>query len=165
MPDKTPGRLTRWLDQLLRLHDTPRRTAAAYALGVFFGFSPFFGLQSVSAFAVAFALGLNRLAVFAGLCTNLPWIMAPWYALTTAAGAVMLGTRTPTGLTSQLRSLFDLSLFQKEFWRELWSVIDPWLGPFVVGSTAGAALLAIPAYYLVLTLASRRAALTEFNRR
>ena len=30
----------RWLDRLLHLHDTPRRTAAAFALGVFFSFSP-----------------------------------------------------------------------------------------------------------------------------
>jgi uncharacterized protein (DUF2062 family) len=31
----------RWLDALLHVHDTPERTAAAFALGVFLGFSPF----------------------------------------------------------------------------------------------------------------------------
>ena len=36
-----------WLEQLLHTHDTPQRTAAAYALGVFFGFSPLLGLHTV----------------------------------------------------------------------------------------------------------------------
>ena len=40
-------RIRRWLDQLLHTHDTPQRTAAAYALGVFFGFSPLLGLHTV----------------------------------------------------------------------------------------------------------------------
>jgi len=30
----------RWFDQLLHTHDTPKRTALAYAIGVFFGFHP-----------------------------------------------------------------------------------------------------------------------------
>ena len=37
----------RWLDALLHVDDTPERTAAAFALGVFFGFSPFLGLHTV----------------------------------------------------------------------------------------------------------------------
>ena len=35
-----------WLEQLLHTHDTPQRTAAAFALGVFFGFSPLLGLHT-----------------------------------------------------------------------------------------------------------------------
>ncbi len=46
----------RWLEQLLHTHDTPRRTAAAYALGVFFGFSPFLGLHTILGVALAFML-------------------------------------------------------------------------------------------------------------
>ena len=57
----------RWLQSLLHLHDTPRRTAAAFALGVFFSFSPFIGLQIILSFTMAFLLRLNRLAVFLGL--------------------------------------------------------------------------------------------------
>jgi uncharacterized protein (DUF2062 family) len=46
-------RIRRWLDQLLHTHDTPQRTAAAYALGVFFGFSPLLGLHTVLGVIVA----------------------------------------------------------------------------------------------------------------
>ena len=52
-----------WLEQLLHTHDTPQRTASAYALGVFFGFSPLLGLHTVLGLIFAFALRLNRVAV------------------------------------------------------------------------------------------------------
>src|SRR5262245_2098876 len=55
------------ISRLFHLHDTPRRTAAAFALGVFFSFSPFLGLQIALSMALAFLLGLNRLAVLVGL--------------------------------------------------------------------------------------------------
>ncbi len=59
-------RVRRWLDQLLHTHDTPHRTAAAFAVGVFFGFSPFLGLHIVLGLVVAFAFRLNRVAVLLG---------------------------------------------------------------------------------------------------
>ena len=36
----SPDARRRWLGQLLHTHDTPTRTAAAYAVGVFFGYYP-----------------------------------------------------------------------------------------------------------------------------
>ena len=56
-------RFRTWLNQLLHTHDTPQRTAIAYAIGVFFGFSPFLGLHTVLGLVVAFAFSLNRVAV------------------------------------------------------------------------------------------------------
>ena len=44
----------RWLDTLLHIDDTPERTAAAFALGVFFGFSPFLGFHTMLAIVFAF---------------------------------------------------------------------------------------------------------------
>ena len=90
-------RIRRWLGHLLHTHDTPQRTAAAYALGVFFGFSPFLGLHTILALVLAFALNLNRVAVLLGVYSNLPWIIAAWYALTTALGAWLLRSRLPHG--------------------------------------------------------------------
>ena len=43
----TRALVRRWLDALLHIDDTPERTAAAFALGVFFGFSPFLGLHTL----------------------------------------------------------------------------------------------------------------------
>src|SRR5688572_32915934 len=101
-PMQPSPRMRRWLDQLLHTHDTPRRTAAAYALGVFFGFSPFLGLHTILGLGFAFALNLNRVAVLLGVYSNLPWILPAYYTLTTLAGAAVLGVQVPPGLLRDL---------------------------------------------------------------
>src|SRR3954466_1041623 len=101
-----PGspRLRRWLEELLHTHDTPQRTAAAYALGVFFGFSPLLGLHTILGLVFAFALNLNRVAVLLGIYSNLPWILPAYYTLATMAGAAILRVQVQPGL---LRDLSD----------------------------------------------------------
>ena len=94
----------RWLDQLLHTHDTPQRTAAAYALGVFFGFSPLLGLHTVLGLVCAFALNLNRVAVLLGIYSNLPWILPAYYTLATMVGAAILRVEVPPGLLRDLSS-------------------------------------------------------------
>ena len=149
--------IKRWLDTLLHVADTPQRTAAAFALGVFFGFSPFLGLHTLMGVAVAFLFNLNRVAVLLGVYSNLPWIMGPYYAFVTVSGAAMVGYRLPPGFRGRLAALFDLSLFQSEFWRLVLIEITPLLLPFAIGSTIGALLLAALAYPLALAfIASRR---------
>jgi uncharacterized protein (DUF2062 family) len=140
----------KWVEKLFHLHDTPKRTAAAFALGVFFGFSPFLGFHTVLALACAFVFNLNRVAVLVGVYSNLPWIIAAWYALTTALGAWLLRSHLPHGFGETLRALFELSLFKPHFWDRLWTLMRPLLWPYVVGSVIGAAALAVVAYYLVL---------------
>ena len=100
----------KWTESLLHTHDSPRRTALAYAVGVALGFSPFFGLHTVLALLVAFLFNLNRVAIVVGAYTNLPWFVAPYYTLTTVAAAEWLGVRLPPHFARQLRTLFDLSL-------------------------------------------------------
>ena len=95
-------RVRRWLDQLFHTHDTPQRTAAAYALGIFFGFSPFLGLHTVLGLVFAFALNLNRVAVLLGIYSNLPWILPAYYTVTTLIGAAILRVQVPPGLMKDL---------------------------------------------------------------
>jgi len=140
--------IRRWIEALFHIHDTPSRTAAAFALGVFFGFSPFLGLHTLLALACAFVLNLNRVAVLLGVYSNLPWIIAAYYAVTTAAGAWVLGTRLPPNFGERLTELFALSFWQKAFWERLWVLLDPLLWPYFVGSLVGAVLLAGAAYYV-----------------
>src|SRR6266508_6239587 len=102
----TRGLIRRWLDTLLHIDDTPKRTAAAFALGVFFGFSPFLGLHTILGVAFAFLLNLNRVAVLLGVYSNLPWIIGPYYAFVTmVVGAPILRTRVPPGFKAQVASL------------------------------------------------------------
>lgn len=148
----------KWLEALLHIHDTPERTAAAFALGVFLGFSPPLGLHTLLALLLAFVLNLNRVAVIVGTYANLPWILAPYYTLATVLGGKLLGTAVPPHFAAHLHDLFRLSLFRGEFWYRLAVLLRPLLWPYVVGSTIGAALLAAVAYEasLAFVIAARR---------
>ena len=141
---------------LLGLGETPGRTAAALALGVFFSFSPFLGLQIALAMSLAFLLRLNRLAVFAGLNANLPWIMVPWYAGTTAAAAAVIGTPLPADFRRELSSLFSLGVFSREFWSQAVEALRPFLMPFLIGPTIGAAIVGAAAYPVTYAVLIRR---------
>ena len=153
----TRALVRRWLDALLHIADTPERTAAAFALGVFFGFSPFLGLHTLLAIAVAFLLNLNRVAVLLGVYSNLPWIIAPYYAFVTMAiGAPMTRHKIPRGFESQIGVLFQLSLFHLEFWHRLFVIMKPWLWPYTVGSMIGAIVLGAIAYPLALAFVTSR---------
>src|SRR3954451_17900703 len=99
-------RLRRWLDQLLHTHDTPQRTAAAYALGVFFGFSPLLGLHTILGLVFAFALNLNRVAVLLGIYSNLPWILPAYYTLATMVDASILRVQVQPRLLKQITAAF-----------------------------------------------------------
>lgn len=137
-------RARRWLEHLLHTHDTPSRTAAAYAVGVFFGFSPFLGLHTILGLGVAFALNLNRVAVLLGIYSNLPWILPAYYSLTTLAGALILGTDVPADLLEELGAAFSSGSWSEM--RRHAVKLAPLAWAYTLGSTLGAIILAIAAY-------------------
>ena len=133
-----------WLEQLLHTHDTPQRTAAAYALGVFIGFSPFLGLHTVLGLVLAFALNLNRVAVLIGVYSNLPWILVPYYTLTTWLGASIIGLDVPPGVVEKL-----IEGLEHRSWLEFRTAmmtLKPFVWAFTLGSSLGAGVLALIAY-------------------
>ena len=153
-----PGlsRLRSWLEQLLHTHDTPHRTAAAYALGVFLGFSPMLGLHAVLGLALAFVFRLNRVAVILGVYSNLPWLVPAYYTLATVAGAAILGVDVqPRALEEAVREISTASWGQ---YSGLARNLAPLIWAFVLGSSIGAVVLAAVAYRvsLVMILAHRK---------
>lgn len=149
--------LRRWLDVLLHTGDSPPRTAAAFAVGVFFGFSPLLGLHTVLGLACAFAFGLNRVAVLLGVYANLPWLLAPYYIGATLAGAALVGTELPPGFAAEMRRIVTATPLNERF-AETVTLLRPYLWAFSLGSTVGALLLAAAAYWgaLAFLLARRR---------
>jgi uncharacterized protein (DUF2062 family) len=142
--------MKRWLEKLLHTHDTPSRTAAAFAVGVFFGFSPFLGLHTLLGLVCAFAFRLNRVAVLLGIYSNLPWILPGYYAITTVAGALLLGIDVPPELPGQLTSaLGNVSWTEL---RDLAPGLKPLLWAYALGSTVGALVLAGAAYRVSLAM-------------
>jgi uncharacterized protein (DUF2062 family) len=140
----------RWLDQLLHTHDTPQRTAVAYALGIFFGFSPMLGLHTVLGLVFAFAFNLNRVAVLLGIYSNLPWILPAYYSLATLLGATILRTKVPPNLWRD----FQAALAQGSWadFRLFAHGLTPLLWAYVLGSTIGAIILALIAYRVALAM-------------
>jgi hypothetical protein len=140
----------RWLDQLLHTHDTPTRTALAYAVGVFFGFSPFLGLHTVLGLVVAFAFNLNRVAVLLGVYSILPWILPAYYTLAMMLGATLLGVEVPPGLLKDFReALTDASWGE---FRSLARTLTPLMWSYALGSLIGAVAIAVVAYRASLTM-------------
>ena len=152
----TKALIRRWLDTLLHVADTPERTAAAFAMGVFFGFSPFLGFHTLLAIIIAFLFDLNRVAALLGVYSNLPWVIAPYYAIVTMIGAKIIGHKPPEGFNAQLAALFELSVFHGEFWHRLITILKPLLWPYTVGSMLGAIVMAAIAYPLALGFVTSR---------
>lgn len=141
-----------WRTRLLNLlttADTPHRTAAAFAFGVFLSFSPFLGLQIALGLSVAMLLRLSRVVVFAGMCTNLPWIMVPWYTFTTFVGAVLLGVEIRDDIGAAFSGLLNLPIYRAEFWTRALDILAPFFWAFVIGSTAGAVVVGLATYVVV----------------
>jgi uncharacterized protein (DUF2062 family) len=138
----------RALERLLHTHDTPRRTAAAYAAGVFWGYSPLLGFHTILGLITGFAFNLNRVAILLGVYSNLPWTLAPYYTLATLGGAALIGANVPPGIVAEFHRALESFSF-REFGRLL-HVLEPLLWSYVIGSTLGALIAAAIAYRLSL---------------
>lgn len=156
MIQATREMVRRWLEVLIHANDTPERTAGAFALGVFLGFSPFLGLHTLAAIVLAFIFSLNRVAVLLGVYSNLPWIMAPYYAFTTMIGAAILRTTPRPDLQERLGDMFQLSIRSGAFWNEVGHLLRPLLWSYTIGSLIGASLLAAFSYRVALEFVIRR---------
>ena len=158
----TKAALRKGLERLLHTHDTPERTAAAYAAGVFWGYSPLLGLHTLLGIITAFAFELNRVAVLLGVYSNLPWTLAPYYTLATLAGATMLGADIPPGIIKEFRATLDG--FSLQEFGHLLKLLEPLLWSYVLGSTIGALIAALVAYRVSLAfIRSYRAHAPHFH--
>lgn len=142
--------LRKALRTLLTLNDTAERTALAFAIGVFLGFSPLLGLHTLIGLALAFLFRLNKVAITVGVYINNPWTLIPFYAFATWVGVQitgMQGVNLPPDLAIG-------SLFTAAFWEWLAS---QWrlLIPAFVGSTLISLVLGLLAYPFSLIVIRR----------
>lgn len=71
---------------LLTVKGTPTELSLAFSIGVFIGMSPFLGLHTVLALAVASLFRLNKLVTLAGAYITNPWTILPIYTFGTWLG-------------------------------------------------------------------------------
>lgn len=136
--------------KLLHIEDTPERTALAYSIGVFLGFSPLLGIHTLIALAIAFLFNLNRVAILLGAWSNTPWWLVPYYMFATWIGMWVTGFWID-GKT--LKEIFRLGMNRGFVSSDFWSRIGSQWGllfSFGVGSLILAALLSLLAYPLSL---------------
>jgi hypothetical protein len=149
---KHPLKLSRrWkvlLLDLLGREEPAERVAAAIALGVGVGFSPFIGVHFLVAIGVAFLFRLNRIDALIGTLVGNPWTLPPVYAAGYAIGRQLLRydrTKVP-----------DLPwdrLLHRDFWHAFSGpALRPRLASFLVGTSVLAILIGLSAYLVIRAL-------------
>jgi hypothetical protein len=143
----------RFLDlirKLLWIHDTPERTALAFSVGVFLGFSPFLGLHTLAGIAIAFLFKLNRVAVLLGVWSNTPWWLVPYYVFATWAGTKVIGFRIDqAAIVGIFRVGMEQGFLASGFWKQL-AAQGGYLLSFGIGSLLLSLVLGLIAYPLSL---------------
>ena len=158
---RRPARKLRYLvRRVLHTADSPQRTAAAFALGVFLGLSPFFGLHTLLALGLAFLLRLNRPAVVLGTLVLNPWTIVPLYGAGTGLGLWLLGRSDDGlgGLALRVDPVRPTGVV------ELLAGLGPSLAPFIVGNLLLGAILGGASYPLGLLLVRRFRRLRDVRR-
>jgi len=123
---------------LMQFDETPRRLALAFALGVFIAFSPWLGLHIVSAVALAWLFRLNKVVVVTASLLNNPWTIVPMYVFCLWSGIRITGQ--------------DIALPEIDWGRlgfgDLFTVLRPFLWPFVAGTLVVGTVAAVLSYFL-----------------
>jgi len=138
------------IKKLLHIEDTPERTALAYSIGIFLGFSPFLGFHTLTGLAVAFLFNLSRLAILIGVWSNTPWWIVPYYTIATWVGMWITGFQIDK---VSLKEMFQLGMDQGFMNSDFWSRVASQGGlflSFMIGSLILATLLSLIAYPISL---------------
>src|ERR1043165_199963 len=115
--------------RLLAIDDPPERTALAFSIGVFIAFSPFLGLHTLVATAIAFLFRFNKIAIYTGTFVNNPFFtLVPIIIASYAVGAFILAR--PLRIPAEgLDMLKDPHLFTGAYYHRLfvesWSIVWP----------------------------------------
>jgi uncharacterized protein len=135
---------------ILSLDSHPGHIAAGFAVGVFVSFTPFFGLHTPIAIAIAFLFRLNKLTCVTGAWINTPLTVVPILAVSYKLGRFLRG-----------RPVNELPLVGGIEWHNLAKYAKSLiLGSSVLGACA-AVLAYFICYYLVVRFRAKDAAQAE----
>jgi uncharacterized protein (DUF2062 family) len=121
---------------IFKLDDSPRQLAAAFAAGVFIAFSPTVGLHTLSCLFVAWIFRLSKIVVLTAAFVNNPWTIVPMYGFCLWFGMKITGAGTAAP---------DIAWTELTF-RNAYTVLSPYLWPFVAGTVVIGFFAAVLAY-------------------
>ena len=137
---------------ILSLDSHPGHISAGFAVGIFISFTPFLGLHTPMAIAIAFIFRLNKLTCLTGAWVNTPLTVVPSLAASYKLGRFLQG-----------KTINELPLKGLE-----WHHIKPYAKSLLLGSSIIGFVAAVAAYFicywLVTAFRRRDAGLKELTR-
>lgn len=127
------------IKQIALTGDSPHKIALSFAVGVFFGMSPFLGLHTILGIAASWIFNLNKFVTIIGVYITNPWTIVPIYAFATWFGAQLLGMQ---------QVIPDINWKEISFYHFFYEM-QPLLSPFLLGSTVLGLISACVGYTLI----------------
>ncbi len=144
-------KLKQQFKKILSLDAHPGHISVGFAVGVFISFTPFFGLHTPMAIALAFIFRLNKVACITGAWVNTPLTIFPVLAASYKLGEFLLGNK-PT--------LFKVTNLE-------WSSLKVYASSIILGSSVIGFIAALVAYalcyWMVIAFRKNDAALSEIT--
>jgi len=138
--------------KMLSLDAHPGHIATGFAIGVFISFTPFFGIHTPLAIALAFIFRLNKVTCITGAWVNTPLTIFPVLAGSYKLGELMLGHKPARFHVTNLE----------------WSHLKPYAEAIILGSTVIGFFAALAGYalcyWLVVALRKKDPALGEITK-
>lgn len=145
-------KLKQQFKKVLSLDAHPGHIAAGFAAGVFISFTPFFGLHTPLAIALAFIFRINKLACITGAWVNTPLTIVPVLAASYKLGVVLQG-----------ETMKELSFKNLD-----WHSLQPYAKSILLGSSIIGFVAALAGYFicywLVIRLRRKDPAMAEITR-
>lgn len=124
----------------------PSRFAAAWALGIGVGLSPFLGAQTLIALLAAFLFRLNKVDVLLGTLVSNPWTLAVYFPTAVLLGSVLTGRRLTLPSVPPVPELLDVTSWERH---------GAWLRPVLVSWFVGAIVIAVFAAFFAFFVLRR----------
>ncbi|MFT3730271.1 MAG: DUF2062 domain-containing protein [Hyphomicrobium sp.] len=145
------ARLRYFWRQVLRVRATPHAVAFGFAIGVFTACTPFLGVQTILAFALAFLFRVSMPAALLGTFVGNPLSWPAIWSASYVSGALLLG-QDPTYATDHLGETANvlgatLSAPSPETLGAAVDNLSPIAEPMLVGGLLVGLIAAIFAYY------------------
>ena len=126
--------------------ESPERVAAAVALGVGIGLSPFIGFHFILAIVLAYVFRLSRLDTVLGSLVGNPWTLPPFFAVGYRVGRALLGYSP-----ARVPPLQWERILHEDFWVAFRGPgFGPRLASFLVGTMLLAVVIALAVYWATL---------------
>jgi uncharacterized protein len=125
-------KLKQQFKKILSLDAHPGHISAGFAMGVFISFTPFFGLHTPLAIALAFVFRLNKLTCITGAWINTPLTMVPVLVASYNLGRFLRG-----------KPARDLAFKSLD-----WHTLQPYAKSILLGSSIIGFIAAVAAYFI-----------------